>query len=201
MGSYIITSPSWNKLSISHLLQMIVPNEYNEFDVDQVVRLLLLDGCDGFDILLIIGVLGVRAVVKSIRHISGVSNLCSYIVYPSDTLCCCTLFSVGCCSIDCSDSTALVSPNDCGRNGDIGGGSLSTVSKSSIMSDYVSVGVIVGSSAVVGKKFTVLDCRIFLVVPISIYIIVSIVLHCWTYVVPPLSHDLPMKDVHQYDHE
>ena len=144
---------------------MMVPNGYNAVGVERVVRLLLLVGC--VDILLIVGVLGVGTVVKSIQRIPGVNTFCSRIVSPSDTLCCCTLFDTGGRIIDCSDSTALVSPNDCGRNGDIGGGSLSTVSKSSMMSDNVSVGVIVGSSVVVGKKSTVLYCRIFLVVSIS----------------------------------
>ena len=47
-------------------------------------------------------------------------------------------------------------------------GVLSTVSKSSMMSDNVSVGAVVGSLVVVGKQSTVLDCRILLVVSISI---------------------------------
>ena len=168
MGSYIMTSPSWNKLAISHLQQLIVPNGYNAVGLDCVVHLLLLVGCHGFDIRLIVGVLCFEAMVKSIRRIFGDCTLCSCVISPSDTLCCCTLFSAGGRSIDCSDSTTLVRPNDCCRNGDIGGGSLSNVSKSSMMSENVSVGVMVGSSFVVGKKSTVLDCCIFFVVSINI---------------------------------
>ena len=161
MGSYIVTSPSWNKLSISHLRRIIVPNGYNAVGVDRVILL-------GTDICLMVGVLGIAAVVKSSRRISGRCTLCPRGISPSNTLCCCTLWSDGGHSIDCRALTAVVRPNDCGRNGDIGGGSLSTVSKSSMISDNVSVGVIVGSSVVVGKKSTVLDCRFFLVVSISI---------------------------------
>ena len=127
---------------------MIVPIGYNAVGVDRVVLL-------GIDIVLIVGALVVGALMTSMRRISVVG-----------TLCCCTHWSDGGRRIDCSASTAFVRPNDCGRNGDIGGGSLRTVSKSSMMSDNVSVGVIVGSREVVGKKSTVLDCRTFLVVSI-----------------------------------
>ena len=144
-----------NTFKISHLRRIIVPNGYNAVGVDRVALL-------GTDIFLMVGALVVGAVVKSIRRISGVCTLCS----RGNTLCCCTLWSDGGRRIDCSASTAFVSPNVCGRNGDIGGGSLRTVSKSSMMSDNVSVGVIVGSREVVGKKSTVLDCRTFLVVSI-----------------------------------
>ena len=48
--------------------------------------------------------------------------------------------------------TALVRPNNCGRKGDIGDGSLSTVSRSSMVRHNFSVRVMVGLSLVVGKK-------------------------------------------------
>ena len=125
VGSYIITSPSWNKLSISHLRQIIVPNGYNDVGGDRVALLLF-----GTVILRIFGVCVVGVLAKSIRRTSGVCTLCSYVMPSFNTLCCCILWSVGGCSIDCSASIALVRPNVCGRNGDIGGGSLSMVSKS-----------------------------------------------------------------------
>ena len=57
--------------------------------------------------------------------------------------------------------------NEVRNKGDIGGGSFRTVSRSLMMSDNVSVGVMVGSSQVEGKKSTVLDCRIFFVISIN----------------------------------